>query len=175
MSGDAETGVCIMQMEAGLDTGPVLISEKLSIEAEETTGMLHDRLSGLGAQLIVKALSSLSTLSAASQPNEGVTYAEKIDKSEARIDWTAPAEKVDRLIRGLSPFPGAWCEYQGERIKLLGCRLGQGSGEPGTVLDGFEIACGSGSIIVTKAQRAGKRAMNAGEVLAGLNLTGKLS
>lgn len=175
MSGDAETGVCIMQMEAGLDTGPVLLSERLSIEAEETTGMLHDRLSDLGAQLIVKALSSLATLSVTPQPSEGVTYAEKIDKSEARIDWNAPAEKVDRLIRGLSPFPGAWCDYQGERIKLLGCRLGTGNGEPGAVLDGFEIACGSASVIVTKAQRAGKRAMDASEILSGMTLSGKLN
>ncbi|MEM1411675.1 MAG: methionyl-tRNA formyltransferase, partial [Pseudomonadota bacterium] len=117
-AGDAETGVCIMQMEAGLDTGPVLIREALTIGAEETTGDLHDRLSALGARLINPALAGLP-LEADAQPEDGVTYAAKISKNEARVDWTRPAADVDRLIRGLSPFPGAWCEVEGERVKLL--------------------------------------------------------
>ncbi len=127
MAGDAESGVCIMQMEAGLDTGPVLLREATPIGAEETTAGLHDRLSEMGARLITDALSRLGTLVPAPQPEDGVTYAAKIDKAEARIDWSRPAEEVDRLIRGLSPFPGAWCEAAGERVKLLASRLAEGS------------------------------------------------
>mgnify|MGYP000164773332 FL=1 len=113
MAGDAETGVCIMQMEAGLDTGPVLLREGRQIDAEETTAQLHDRLSEMGASLIVTALRHLEGLTPDPQPDEGVTYADKIDKGEARIDWSQPAEEVDRKIRGLSPFPGAWVEAEG--------------------------------------------------------------
>jgi methionyl-tRNA formyltransferase len=117
MAGDRETGVCIMQMEAGLDTGPVLLREAVQIGAEETTAELHDRLSALGARLIGETLAQLP-LPATPQPAEGATYAAKIDKAEARVDWSRPAVEVDRLIRGLSPFPGAWVEVNGERVKL---------------------------------------------------------
>ncbi|MEL6839910.1 MAG: methionyl-tRNA formyltransferase [Pseudomonadota bacterium] len=175
MAGDAETGVCIMQMEAGLDTGPVLLREALAIEAEETTGALHDRLSDLGARLVVEALAELPKLKPQMQPEDGVTYAAKIDKAEARVDWTQPAAEVDRLIRGLSPFPGAWCEVAGERVKLLGSRLAAGAGTPGQVLGGFKIACGEGAVEVTRAQRQGKTAMAAAEVLKGLDLGDRLS
>ena len=170
MAGDAKTGVCIMQMEAGLDTGPVLLRDETAIGAEETTGALHDRLSQMGAALIVQALAQLDQLTPQTQPEEGVTYAAKIDKAEARVDWAQPAAQIDRLIRGLSPFPGAWCEVQSERIKLLGARLTDGEGAPGQVLGGFRIACGSGAIEVTQAQRPGKKAMPAEEVLKGLAL-----
>ena len=170
MAGDAETGICIMQMEAGLDTGPVLLREVTKIGAEETTGELHDRLSKIGAANITKALATLPKLAPETQRADGVTYAEKIDKAEARIDWAQSASDVDRKIRGLSPFPGAWCEVAGERVKLLGSRLGRGAGYPGQVLDGFEIACGDGSVIVTRAQRAGKNPMSAADVLKGLEL-----
>ena len=170
MAGDAETGVCIMQMDAGLDTGPVLLREATAIGAEETTGALHDRLSQMGARLIVKALEGLDTLKPEHQPEEGVTYAAKIDKAEARVDWSKSAAEVSRLIRGLSPFPGAWCEVAGERIKLLGARFAEGSGEPGEVLEGFTIACGEGAVEILSAQRAGKKAMSADEVLRGLAL-----
>ena len=125
MAGDRDTGVCIMQMEAGLDTGPVLLREALAIGAEETAAELHDRLSALGAQLIVEALARLDDLVPEAQPGAGVTYAAKIDKAEARVDWTRPAVEVDRLIRALSPFPGAWTEIAGERVKLLGSRLAE--------------------------------------------------
>ncbi len=175
MSGDAETGICIMQMEAGLDTGPVLMSEAVVIGDEETTGQLHDRLSELGAQLIVAALANIDTLSPTVQPSVGVTYAAKIDKAEARIDWTRPAGEVSQLIRGLAPFPGAWCEAGGERIKLLGARCAEGTGKPGQVLQGFVIACGEGAVEVTVAQRAGKKPMPASEVLKGLDLGDFLS
>ncbi len=175
MAGDAETGVCIMQMEAGLDTGPVLLREATAIGAEETTGALHDRLAVIGAGAIVKALATLPDLQPVPQAEDGVTYAAKIDKAEARVDWTQPAEDVDRLIRGLSPFPGAWCDVNGERIKLLASRLAEGDGAPGTVLNGFKIACGTGAVEVTMAQRAGKKAMTARDVLQGLTLGNALS
>ena len=170
MAGDHETGVCIMQMEAGLDTGPVLLREATPIGPEETTGELHDRLSEAGAKLIVRALGELSSLTPVPQPEDGVTYAQKIDKSEARIDWTRPAGGVDRLIRGLSPFPGAWCEIEGERVKFLRSRLAEGHAAPGTHLGDFRIACGSGAVQVLEAQRQGKRVMSADEILRGLDL-----
>ena len=170
MAGDAQTGVCIMQMDAGLDTGPVLLRETLDIGAEETTGQLHDRLSQMGSALIVRAVADYATLLPQKQSEVGVTYAAKIDKAEARVDWTKPAVDVDRLIRGLSPFPGAWCEVAGERVKLLGSRLGDGKGAGAQVLFGFTIACGTGAVEITTAQRAGKRAMPADQALLGLDL-----
>ena len=175
MAGDDQTGVCIMQMEAGLDTGPVLKRETLAIETEETTGLLHDRLSALGAGLIVSVLAQLPDLPAQIQPEDGVTYATKIDKAEARVNWALPAIDVDRLIRGLSPFPGAWCDVEGERVKLLASRVASGDAAPGTVLDGFTIACGTGAVEIMRAQRAGKKPLPADEILKGLNLGGRLS
>ncbi|WP_299845001.1 methionyl-tRNA formyltransferase [uncultured Paracoccus sp.] len=166
MSGDAETGVAIMQMEAGLDTGPVLAEARTAIGAGETTADLHDRLSVMGAELVVDVLGRLP-LPATRQPEDGVTYAQKIDKAEARVDWQKPAAEVDRLIRGLSPFPGAWCEVAGERVKLLRSRVAQGSGAPGQVLGGFTVACGDGAVEVLEAQRAGKKPMAAAELLKG--------
>ncbi|MDJ0859089.1 MAG: methionyl-tRNA formyltransferase, partial [Dinoroseobacter sp.] len=174
MAGDTETGVCIMQMEAGLDTGPVLLEARLPIGAEETTGELHDRLSALGAEKIVEALARLDDLVPVVQPEDGVTYAGKIDKAEARVDWSRPAVQIDRLIRGLSPFPGAWCEVAGERVKLLGSRMGKGAGGPGTVLEGFTVACGAGAVEITRAQRAGKKPASADEILRGLTLPERL-
>lgn len=174
MAGDAETGVCIMQMEAGLDTGPVLLRETTPIRPEETTADLHDRLSAMGARLIVEALARLP-LPAVPQPTAGVTYAAKIDKAEARVDWSKPAVEVDRLIRGLSPFPGAWCEVAGERVKLLRSRLATGEGAPGQVLGGLVIACGTGAVEITLAQREGKRATTAVDFLRGFALPDRLS
>jgi methionyl-tRNA formyltransferase len=173
LAGDRETGVCIMQMEAGLDTGPVLLRESLEIGPQETTAELHDRLSTLGARMIVQALGALP-MPAEPQAAEGVTYAAKIDKAEARVDWARPAAEVDRQIRGLSPFPGAWVEVAGERVKLLRSRLAGGQGQPGQVLGGFTIACGSGAVEVLEAQREGKRPMPAAEVLKGLVLPARL-
>ena len=161
MAGDAETGVCIMQMEAGLDTGPVLMREATAIGSEETTAQLHDRLSDMGAALIVQALRRLPELTADVQPEEGVTYAHKIDKAEARVDWTRPAAEVDRQIRGLSPFPGAWCEIDGQRVKLLASRLTEGTGPAGVVLDdSLRVACGDGAVELLRLQRAGKGAQD---------------
>ena len=168
MSGDGETGVCIMQMEAGLDTGPVLARHAVKIEDGETTLQLHDRLSALGATAIVEALAGLSGLDPQEQPDEGVIYAAKIDKAEAAIDWSKPAVEIDRLIRGLSPFPGAWFEMEGTRIKVLGSELVDQSGAAGVVLDDtITIACGEGAIRLTHLQRAGKSAQDGKQFLNG--------
>jgi methionyl-tRNA formyltransferase len=177
IEGDAETGVCIMGMEAGLDTGPVLLCEKTPIGAVETTGDLHDRLSGMGARLIVDALERLDDLRPVPQPEAGVRYAAKIDKAEARVDWTLSAVAVDRQIRGLSPFPGAWCEVAGERVKLLRSQIVAGPearSVPGQVLEGFTIACGTGAVRIDQAQRSGRQPMAAEDVLRGLRLPAKL-
>ncbi len=175
MAGDAETGVCIMQMEAGLDTGPVLLRQATSIGAEETTGVLHDWLADMGAKLIVEALAKLPELVPEVQSEEGVCYAHKIDKVEARIDWTLSAVEVDRQIRGLSPFPGAWCEVESERVKLLSSKLAEGQGKAGAVLGGWTIACGDGAVEITRLQRAGKTPVNAEEALRGMTLPKQLS
>lgn len=171
MAGDAKTGVCIMQMQAGLDTGPVLMRDETTIRDTDTTLQLHDRLSEIGAALIVQALAQLSDLVPLPQPETGVTYASKIDKIESRIDWTRPAADIDRQIRALSPFPGAWSMANGERVKLLDCRIAPGSGKPGQVLDqNLTIACGSGAIRLLKLQRAGKSAMEPETFLLGFDL-----
>ena len=173
LAGDAASGVAIMQMEAGLDTGPVLAETRTPIGPQDTTADLHDRLSDLGATLILDVLDRLP-LVATPQPEDGVTYAAKIDKSEARIDWSQPASQVDRQIRGLSPFPGAWCQIDGERVKLLRSRLASGSGEHGQVLPGFTIACGDGAIQVLTAQRSGKKPMAADDLLRGWQLPARI-
>ena len=168
MAGDADTGVCIMQMEEGLDTGPVLLRSETPIGAEETTADLHDRLSEMGARLIVDALARLDDLEPQAQPEAGVTYAHKIDKAEARVDWSRPAEEVDRQIRGLSPFPGAWTMQGGERIKLLASRLAEGAGPPGAVLDDqLTVACGEGAVTLLRLQRAAKGAQDRETFLRG--------
>ena len=167
LAGDAETGVCIMRMEAGLDTGPVLLHDRLPIGAEDTTAVVHDRLSHMGADLIVQAVRDLPGLTPQPQPDAGVTYAAKIDKAEARIDWSAPARDIDRQIRGLSPFPGAWTLLNGKRLKLLGSRLAEGDAPPGTVLPEARVACGGGAIQITQAQIEGKAAQEARVLVAG--------
>jgi methionyl-tRNA formyltransferase len=167
MAGDAETGVCIMQMEAGLDTGPVLLRARTPITEADTSAALHDRLSQMGARLIREALARLPELEAVPQPENGVSYAAKIDKSEARLDWTRPAAELARQIRGLSPFPGAWCETPSGRLKLLDARAVAGQGAPGQVLLGLTVACGEGALELRAVQREGKRAMTAEELLRG--------
>jgi len=174
MAGDRETGVCIMQMEAGLDTGPVLLSRATQIGPQETTGDLHDRLSRMGSDLIVEALSRLDDLRPVPQPDQGVCYADKVDKAEAAVDWTRSAEAVDRQIRGLSPAPGAWTTISGQRVKLLRSGIADGAGVPGAVLDqaqdGLTVACGTGALRITRLQRAGRGAQDAAEFLRGMPL-----
>ncbi|MFK7746426.1 MAG: methionyl-tRNA formyltransferase [Roseobacter sp.] len=171
MAGDTHTGVCIMQMEAGLDTGPVLRRAEIEIAPEETTARLHDRLSVLGATEIVAALDNLDALIPVAQADDGVTYATKIDKAEAQIDWRQPAAQVDRLIRGLSPFPGAWTHHNDTRVKVLGSRISTGSGAPGTVLhDPLRIACDDGAVELLMLQRAGKGVQDAATFLNGWSI-----
>jgi methionyl-tRNA formyltransferase len=175
MAGDTQTGVCIMRMEAGLDTGPVLLRQAVPIGPEDTTGDLHDRLAELGAMMIVDVLEGLAGRSLTPQDGVGVSYAAKIDKAEARVDWTRPAVEVDRLIRGLSPAPGAWCLAGEERLRLLRSRVVTGQGAPGQRLAGLTVACGDGAVEIVLAQREGKRPMAAGDILRGASLPGLLT
>jgi len=170
MAGDADTAVMVMRMEEGLDTGPVAMAERVAIEADMTAGDLHDRLAPLGADLMARALAALEkdALVLTPQPGDGVTYAAKIDKAETRIDWRKPWKAVHDHARGLSPFPGAWCEIGGARVKVLRTTKGDGAGAPGTVLDDqLTVACGEGSVRIANVQPAGKRAMTADEYLRG--------
>jgi methionyl-tRNA formyltransferase len=174
MAGDAETGVMVMQMDEGLDTGPVAMAERVAIGPDMTAGELHDVLMHRGADLMVRALAALSrdSLSFHSQSEAGVTYAEKIRKDECRIDWQRDAADVHNHIRGLSPFPGAWLEAglgrKVERIKVLRSEIASGSGAPGEVLDGqLTIACGSGAVRLTQVQRSGKGVVSASDFLNG--------
>ena len=169
MAGDSETGVMVMRMEEGLDTGPVLMAERTTI-GRKTYRDLHDELARLGADLMARAMSavSLGQASETPQPEAGVTYAKKILKEEARIDWTKSARELDCLIRGLSPFPGAWCEIKGERVKILFADPADGKGSPGDVLDDkLLVACGDGALRLRALQRPGKSAMAADDLLRG--------
>ena len=171
MEGDDETGVCIMKMEEGLDTGPVLSSRKIQIKENDNAKILSERLSLVGSKLIVEVLDALSEFKAYSQSAAGVTYARKIEKSETKIDWSLPAKTIDRKIRALSPFPGAWTEINGERIKLLASKVINKENEPGMVLDkGFSIACGQKAVEITAAQRPGKSAQKSDVFLRGFRL-----
>lgn len=170
LAGDAETGVTIMRMQAGLDTGPMLLRAALPIAADATAGALHDALAALGARLIAEALDRLPTLVAEPQPAEGVTYAAKIDKAESRLDFTAPMAAVDRQVRAFTPWPGAWCPLpDGKRLRILaGATVAGPGGPPGTVLDDrLTIACGAGAYRPSRVQPAGKAAMDADAYLRG--------
>ena len=151
-----------------------LLRESTLIGSEETVGDLHDRLAAIGARLVAQVLDDLDGLTARPQPDAGVTYASKIEKAEARIDWTRPATEVDRQIRGLSPFPGAWTRAGGERLKLLRSRVVKGGGQPGEVLGGLCIACGTGAVEIVEAQREGRRPMRADDLLRGMALPARL-
>jgi len=164
-------------MDEGLDTGPICLAERVPIGPNTTAGELHDELARVGASLMVRALAAFErgSLDATPQPEEGVTYATKIDKAEARIDFSRPAREVHNLIRGLSPYPGAWFEAgppgKRERIKVMRSELADGSGPPGTVLDEhLTVACGEGAIRLTVLQRAGRKPMSAEEFLRGFDL-----
>lgn len=167
MSGDKESGVTIMRMEEGLDTGPMCKVGKIAITPATTAQSLHDELAALGAQLMVEVLAQ-DEITATPQPADGVTYAKKIDKAEAHIDFSKSAEDVRNHIHGLSPFPGAWASVNGTRIKVLLCEVVSGAGKPGTFLDDhLTIACGTGAIRLLKLQREGKGAMDAKDFLRG--------
>jgi methionyl-tRNA formyltransferase len=171
MAGDQETGVMVMKLDEGLDTGAIAMAERVPIGADATTGALHDELARRGADLMLRALAVLEKgqLQLTPQAASGVTYANKVDKSETRIDWTKPWHEVHNHCRGLSPFPGAWCEFAGAgRVKILRTTKGEGSGAPGRVLDDkLTVACGSGAVRLLQLQRAGKQLMAADEFLRG--------
>jgi methionyl-tRNA formyltransferase len=177
MAGDTETAVAIMRMEEGLDTGPVGLIERVPIPLEATAGEMHDTLALIGARLMVEAVRGIEagTLAFTPQADDGVVYAQKIDKAEARIDWTKPARVLHNHIRGLSPFPGAYFEADlgrgPERVKVLRARLGEGGGTPGRVLDdALTVACGDGALQILHVQRAGKAPMEAQAFLRGARL-----
>ncbi|THF64547.1 methionyl-tRNA formyltransferase [Pseudothauera nasutitermitis] len=175
-AGDTQTGITIMRMDEGLDTGPMLLSAALSIRADDTTGSLHDRLAALGAELVVDALRRLpDSLPAIAQPDEGVTYAAKITKAEAAIDWRRPAVELERAIRAFDPFPGAWSTLNGTAIKVWGAQPVGAEGVPGTVLDagpeGILVACGEGALRLTALQRPGSRRLGVRDFLAGFPVT----
>jgi methionyl-tRNA formyltransferase len=173
MAGDAESGVTIMKMDEGLDTGAVAMADRVAVGLDMTAGDLHDMLARLGADLMARALAALErgSLALTPQPEEGVTYAVKIAKGETRIEWSKPWRKVHDHIRGLSPFPGAWFELGGVRVKALRSTRGQGGGAPGMVLDDkLTIACADGAVRLTQVQRAGKQPMSAEEFLRGTSI-----
>jgi methionyl-tRNA formyltransferase len=177
MAGDRETGMMVMKMEEGLDTGPVALTARVAIGPNETAGELHDRLMLAGAALMVEALGKLEAgaLALTPQPDQGVIYARKIDKAETRIDWRLASADVHNHIRGLSPFPGAWCEMmlggKAERLKVLRSMPAEGAGEPGEVVDDqLTVACADGAVRLTELQRAGGRAVMAEEFLRGIKI-----
>jgi methionyl-tRNA formyltransferase len=170
MAGDAESGVTIMKMDEGLDTGAMAMAERAAIGADMTAGELHDALSRVGADLMQRVLAAAErdSLSFTPQPASGVTYAEKISKNETRIDWSKPWKQVHDHIRGLSPFPGAWFELDGVRVKVLRSIRGKSAGPPGTLLDNrLTVACGDGAVQLVQVQRAGRQPMSADEFLRG--------
>lgn len=171
--GDAETGVCLMRMDEGLDTGPVLACARLPIAPDETSATLHDKLARLGGDLLRTELPRYlaGALAPVPQPTEGVVYAPLISKEDGRLDFTRPAVELERRLRAFFPWPGTHTQLEGKGLKVLRARVGQGAGEPGTVLaagpQGLEVACGTGSLVLTELQPEGKRAMGAQEFLAG--------
>ena len=170
LAGDTETGVTIMQMDVGLDTGAMLLRESILLLPDATASWLHDMLAAMGARLIVAALDGLDEgrLTPVPQPGEGVTYAHKLDKNEGRIDWSRPAVELERQVRALNPWPGVWFDFGAERIKVLDAVLSPGTGAPGTVLDDrLTVACGRLALRPTRVQRAGKAPMTAGDMLRG--------
>jgi methionyl-tRNA formyltransferase len=180
-AGDAESGITIMRMDAGLDTGPMLLRERLALPPQMTAAGLHDALAPMGGRLIVEALARLQrgALPEQAQPAAGMTYAKKLSKEEARLDWSRPAAELARRVRAFNPAPVAWSELEGERVRLWNARAGAGSGSavPGTVLvadaQGLHIACGEGRLMVTELQRPGGRALDAATALRGWELVGK--
>ena len=170
LAGDKESGVTIMQMDQGLDSGDILLKERVAITGETTGGSLHDALADLGARMIVEALAlaAKGSLSATPQPEAGITYAAKLEKAEARLDWQKPAAELERQLRAFNPWPGAWCEIGGKRLKVLKAEVRKAGGAPGTLLDDqLTVACGEGSLRLLTLQPAGKGAMPAEDYLRG--------
>jgi methionyl-tRNA formyltransferase len=173
-AGDSETGICIMRMEAGLDTGPVLLQKRLPITESDTGESLHDKLAVLGAQAIVGALADLEHLKPMPQPSEGVTYAAKLGRDDARLDWQLSATELARKVRAFNPVPGAWTLLNGEVLKIWRATPDSSKGKPGEVLaagaEGLVVGCGEGAVMVTELQKAGARRMDALTFLSGLKI-----
>ncbi len=168
LAGDAETGVTIMQMDEGLDTGPMLLAEAMPITPGTTASSLHDALSAMGARLIVRVLEDTpSPTPQAPPPVDGGAYAKKLTRGEGRLDWSRPARELERAVRALNPWPGVWFECEGERIKVLAAEVSESAGEPGAVLGDLTVACGSGALILKRLQRPGKAPMDAKDFLRG--------
>jgi len=171
LAGDAETGITLMQMDEGLDTGPILLTERVPITPETTTGTLHDALAAVGARLAVEGLAGLAErrIAPTPQPVEGVTYAAKLERVESRLDWRLPAVDLERRVRAFQPAPGAWCEIAGSRVKVLAARVLPGAGRaPGTVVDdALTVACGEGALRLERVQREGKAPADAAAFLRG--------
>jgi methionyl-tRNA formyltransferase len=175
MAGDTQTGITIMQVDEGLDTGPILLTGSLPITATTTAGALHDDLAGMGARLTIEALRGLAkgTISPVPQPDDGSTYAAKIERAESRIDWSLPASQLERRLRAFHPWPGIWFEYEGVRIKVLAAEVcdGDAAAEPGTVMDeNLRVACGEGALRLTRVQREGKAPADAQAFLRGYSI-----
>lgn len=167
LAGDAETGVTVMQMDAGLDTGPILLAERMSIGSRATAPELHDALAAMGGRLIVEALAT-DELNPRPQPNEGATYAARLERDEGRVDWNEDAVLIERRIRAFTPWPGVWCEHAGRRLRLLEASVVDLSGSPGTVIGRpLTVACGAGAIRIERIQRAGGAAMPADAFVRG--------
>ena len=172
LENDAKTGVCVIRMNAGLDTGPICLSKSITIGKYDNYGSLHSKLSLIGAKLIDKLVNNIDQTRFISQSENGITYAKKIDKAETRLDWNVEASKVVSKIRAFSPNPGAWFEYRGERIKILSGAVGRNSGAPGQVLSSkLEIACSEGSIIPEIVNRSGKSTMKVEDFLRGFAIS----
>jgi methionyl-tRNA formyltransferase len=177
LAGDASTGITIMQMDAGLDTGPMLLQRPIAIAADETAGSLHDRLAELGAQCIVEALPQIAagTLTPVPQDEDRACYAAKIEKREARLDWRRPAAELERQVRAFNPFPGATAWFRGSALKIWRAAVAEGAGDPGEVLaagsDGIRVACGAGALRLQALQRPGGRALDAAAFLQGFPLS----
>ncbi len=170
LAGDRETGVTIMQVDEGLDTGPMLLVGRTAITGDTTAEVLHDTLAAMGADLMVEALEGVASGTAAPtpQPDSGVTYAHKLDRDEGRLNWDLPAEHLERTVRALNPWPGVWFEYQGERFKVLAAQIETAEGQPGTVVDDrLSVACGTGALRPLRIQRAGKGAVDTDAFLRG--------
>lgn len=168
LAGDAETGICIMQMEAGLDTGPVLLKDSVAITPQTTSSSLHDALAVMGGRLIVETMEKLESLTPETQPEDGVTYAHMLSKDDGRIDWTKPAAEIERQLRALTPWPGVWCMAGDARMKILGARIADGKGKPGEILDKkLTVACGMGALELTQVQPQDRKAMDGASFMNG--------
>lgn len=171
LAGDSETGICIMRMEAGLDTGPVLLRDAVAITSDTTSSSLHDALAAMGGRLIVETLAKIDTLTPETQPEDGVNYAHMLTKEDGRIDWTKSATEIERQLRALHPWPGVWCTVNDQRLKVLSVKIAEGSGKPGEILDRhLRVACGADALQLTSVQPQDRKAMDGASFMNGTHM-----